>query len=129
MGYRITAQSLPTKNKRVTLLFFLAVVIGLPAEHSFADVPVTEILANVSENYARLQAVCPSGTRVTGGGYYNSSLEGPPGDIHPIFDVFESRPFRTGGGAEMWLIGATNHGAEARDPGVLTAYAVCTKND
>src|SRR6476660_368432 len=54
MGYRITAQSLPTKNKRVTLLFFLAVVIGLPAEHSFADVPVTEILANVSENYARL---------------------------------------------------------------------------
>jgi hypothetical protein len=101
-----------------------------PAGNSSTQIISVESAAlDEGTNYVHLQANCPPGTKVTGGGHYNLLLTGSSGNIQPTFDVYENRPFRVTGGIDMWLVGAINRGAEARDAGSMVAYAVCTKKD
>jgi hypothetical protein len=78
-------------------------------------------------NFVTVQARCPAGEEITGGGYYIRLYEGTSGNIVPAISVVENRPFKpSGGGINMWLVTGINKDAAARDEDVLAAYALCT---
>jgi hypothetical protein len=68
-----------------------------------------------------LQANCPPGRHVTGGGYFIRRSTDEEAD----FEVLENRPFRVPGGIDEWLVSAINRGAIAQEANGLQAYAVC----
>ena len=78
------------------------------------------------DNFVHITARCPPGEQVTGGGYYVQLYFGTSGNIVPAFTVVENRPFKVPNGIDQWLVSAINLDAEAREPGILTAYAICT---
>jgi hypothetical protein len=105
---------------------------GVPGATGAGGTTLTQIVSENSAalddgtNYVHLQVSCPPDERVTGGGFYVQQYEGPSGNIVPVFNIYESRPFTTGGGTDMWLVSGTNKDAAARAAGILTAYAMCT---
>ncbi|MEO8904602.1 MAG: hypothetical protein ABI488_19505 [Polyangiaceae bacterium] len=76
----------------------------------------------------RVQANCPAGEHILGGGYEIRLAEGAFPNNEPVVRVQENRPFRVQGGIDDWLVSGINLRGEARDADVLEVYAVCTNS-
>ena len=73
-----------------------------------------------------VNANCPPGEHILGGGYYITVSQGNFPNNTPVVRIQENRPFRVTGGIDQWLVSGANLDGAARDAGTLIAYAICT---
>ncbi|HEY0468763.1 MAG TPA: hypothetical protein VGC79_31430, partial [Polyangiaceae bacterium] len=98
------------------------------------SIGITQIINAASEavpedtGALRVNANCPAGEHILGGGYYITVSEGAFPNNVPVVKIQENRPFRVTGGIDQWLVSGINLNAEARDAGTLHAYAICTNS-
>lgn len=75
-----------------------------------------------------LEAACPSGEHVLGGGF-NDTIAYGPGDAEVLgFEIQRSSPHVWPSKDESWFVYALSNGKYAHPAGELEAWAVCTKS-